>query len=57
MRVVKREVDLQRRAGREPGAGLQTKSSLGVPHLGTIDAAVRSTVLHAANSIDRITAA
>ena len=57
MREVKREVDLQRRAGRQPGAGLQTRSSLGVPHQGSIDPTVRNNVIHAVNSIDRITAA
>lgn len=57
MREVKREVDLQRRVGRQPGAGLQTRSSLGVPHQGSIDPTVRNNVIHAVNSIDRITAA
>ena len=51
MREVKKEVDLQRRAGRQPGAALQHRSSLGVPFQGSIDSSGHK------NAIDRITAA
>ena len=53
MREVKRDVDLQRRVG----AGLQNRSSLGVPFQGANDPAVRNNVIHPVSSVDRISAA